>query len=519
MEKLHIGQQEKPYFIAYRLQDSETAWVSAVFGSLTGSTHYRTRMLSVDVRVGDYKLDNTNDYGQGSSGAAGYMRLAIEDDYQELRRQIWLGTDGAYKKAVEDLSKKRALLQNKNLTDLVADFYKEDPTTHSDLPPRLAMNVKPWEGLARDLSGLFRQMPDAATSGVTLSAANTRTYYLTSEGTSYVRLKPELSFTARASTQAADGMPLSDSIFISGRSAADLPAKEELAARIRQMGAHLKDLRQAGLIETYNGPVLFEGEAAAEAFSAVFVPDLLGSHRVISDNPNIERSSSGESPFTDKIGARVLPDSLGVVDDPGETRLGNAALAGACRFDDEGMRASRTVLVEKGILKTLLTTRNPVRGIDHSTGSRHGGAAPSNLFVTAENGLGAAELREKFLALVKQRNKEYGILVRHMRDGGITPILAYKVFPDGREELIRNASITGLTAATFKEIVAASKESYLHTAPFRGRMMPGQFSPLDTGGQVISLVVPSLLFEDLTLRKMRGEVPRPPVAPHPYFEK
>jgi hypothetical protein len=97
-------------------------------------------------------------------------------------------------------------------------------------------------------------------------------------------------------------------------------------------------------------------------------------------------------------------------------------------------------------------------------------------------------------------------------------VLAYKVFPDGREELIRNASITGLTAATFKEIVAASKESYLHTAPFRGRMSPGQ-SPLDYGAQVISLVVPSLLFEDLTLRKMRGEVPKPPVAPHPFFDK
>jgi hypothetical protein len=35
----------------------------------------------------------------------------------------------------------------------------------------------------------------------------------------------------------------------------------------------------------------------------------------------------------------------------------------------------------------------------------------------------------------------------------------------------------------------------------------------------LRFAVPSLLFEDLTLRKARGETPNPPVAKHPFFDE
>jgi len=36
---------------------------------------------------------------------------------------------------------------------------------------------------------------------------------------------------------------------------------------------------------------------------------------------------------------------------------------------------------------------------------------------------------------------------------------------------------------------------------------------------IVSWVVPSLLFEDLTLKKPSGENLRPPIAAHPYFDR
>src|SRR5207248_8232034 len=55
-------------------------------------------------------------------------------------------------------------------------------------------------------------------------------------------------------------------------------------------------------------------------------------------------------------------------------------------------------------------------------------------------------------------------------DDSDTPALhaavAVKLFPDGHEEPIRNASVSGLTAASFKSIVAASQSRTVYTSPF-----------------------------------------------------
>ena len=43
--------------------------------------------------------------------------------------------------------------------------------------------------------------------------------------------------------------------------------------------------------------------------------------------------------------------------------------------------------------------------------------------------------------------------------------------------------------------------------------LPGESEPL------VSMVTPSLIFEDLTLKQPSGEIPNPPVASHPFFER
>jgi predicted Zn-dependent protease len=525
MKQLQLENLEKPYFISFRVMDSENANVSASFGALNNSSGGRSRSFTVEVRVGDYKLDNTNFYSPNFDMSSmvqvfnGTTQLPIEDDYGELRRQIWLATDATYKKAVEDLSKKRAGLQNKVNTDAIPDFTKEDPSSTTVDAPVVHADRAKWETLARSLSGLFRQMPDIYTSNISLSAANSYIRYLNSDGTSYTRRQPSVTFNAHAATQAPDGAPLDDFVWLYARSPAELPSADELASRVRALGQRLKDLRASSVIENYNGPVLAEGDAAAQLFRLVFVPNLLGSHQVLRDSAfGQQQAQQGENPFVDKIGARVLPEFLSVTDNPTLTEYNKIPLAGSCKVDEDGIPTRETRLVEKGILKTLLVTRSPVRGIEHSTGSRHaGGATPSNIFVTAENGLSAAQLRTKFLDLVKQRNKEFGIVVRRMRYAA-APVLAYKLFLDGREELIHGVQFAGLNASTFKEIVAASKDQNTLTVEFRPQRTMGMFSFGDEAYAPVTLSVPSLLFEDVTVRKVRGETPKPPVASHPYFD-
>ncbi len=450
----------------------------------------------------------------------GTTQLPLDDDYKELRRQMWLATDATYKKAVEDFSKKRAALQNKSSSDEIPDFTKENPASNTVDAAAVQVDRAKWESLARNLSALFRQMPDVYTSNINLAATNSYIRYLNSDGTSYTRRLPRVTFSAHAATQAPDGTSLDDSVWIYARSLAELPSADELASRVRTLGQRLKDLRSASAIENYNGPLLVEGDAAAQLMEREFVPNLLAWRRPLVDNAmsGSQQAAPAENPFIDKIGARALPEFLSVTDNPTLGEYNKVSLVGSCKVDEDGVPSRETTLVEKGILKTLLVTRDPVRGIEHSTGSRHAGqATPSNIFVTAENGLSAAELHAKFLDLVKQRNKEFGIVVRRMR-GATTPLLAYEVFPDGREELIHGMQLAGLNAAAFKEIVAASKDQNILTVDFRPQRNVGLPSFGDEGYMPVTLVVPSLLFEDVTVRKVRGETSKPPVASHPYFD-
>jgi predicted Zn-dependent protease len=526
MKELQLENLEKPYFIAYRVVDSESTRVAASFGALTHSNTGRSRMLNVEVRVGDYSLDNSNFFSFNFDGGTGFQifngntMLPLDDDYKELRRLIWLATDSAYKKAVEDFSKKRAMFQNKTRSDDTADFTKENPVTSTEELPPLKINRSQWETETRNLSALFRKMPAINTSDVAFNAVSSYVRYLTSEGTSYTRRQPSIAFNASAATQASDGTPLDDFVWFHGRSVAEIPPEQELASRLQALGKTLTELKDASTLVNYNGPVLAEGDAAAQLFRLVFIPNLLGSRRVVSDMQGFQNNGNqAENPFIDKIGARVLPDFLSVTDDPTIGDYQHQRMTGFSKIDEDGMPTRQTKLIESGILKTLLTSRDPVRGVEHSTGSRHAGqATPSNVFVTSSNGLSDAEIRAKFIEMIKQRNRPFGILVRRMRNVN-NPVLAYKVFPDGKEELIRGVQFFGLTAAAFRDIVAASKEQHILTVRFQPRNQMPMMTMAEENFTPVTLAVPSLLFEEATIRKIRAEAPNPPVAGHPFFDK
>jgi hypothetical protein len=84
-------------------------------------------------------------------------------------------------------------------------------------------------------------------------------------------------------------------------------------------------------------------------------------------------------------------------------------------------------------------------------------------------------------------------------------LVAVKVSPDGREEPLRNIEVAGIDPPSFKDILVAGREPFINTVPFQG--------------VICSFAVPSLLFEDLTLKKPSGEIGKPPIAKHPFFDR
>jgi len=535
--------------------EMNSAEARASFGALLLSSSVRNRFLAVEVRVGSPKFDNSHflsmsflNRGGLTGGFGGTSLLPLEDNYRELRRQLWLATDSAYKKALEDLSRKRAALQNKTSTEDIPDFSQEKPATVTEARASAKIDLGQLESLARSLSRVFKGSPTIFSDSADMTMARAYTRYVNSEGTIFTLNKSVAGAVLNAETQADDGAPLADFLAAYAPSIEGLPSERNLESHALSMGQRLEKLRAAPVLDHYNGPVLFEGQAAAELFSQVIAPALLSVRLPVSDMPQFGLISANQgNPYQDRLGGRVLPDFLSVVDDPTLSRYQDEPLLGSRRVDDDGVPTRRTVLVENGTLKTLLATRDPVAGVTQSTGSRRGGTiAPSNLIVTATQGLRDEEMKAKLLSLVKQRGKTFGIVVERLANpmasepqdmlmslmssmmpgqGGEGPsrpvVVAYKVFPDGHEELVRNVAVDGVTTSSFKDVVAASATSLVYSTPFAS-MVHSMFSlisvfgpPSETRAPIVSFVVPSLLLDDVTLKFPIKEIPKLPLSTRP----
>lgn len=549
MTALRLDTMPGPYFISYQIDDIKRTGVSASLGGLSQSGQGRSRRLTVEVRIGDYTFDNTNYFGMRGgdffSGMAGMGfgsggEIPLDDDYQAIRRQLWLATDAAYKGAIEQLAGKRAALANTQArSDSLPDFARTTPTQITDVRSESAVDRQAAEALARDLSAALMTYPDLQRSEVSVLGLDVFTEYLNSEGTSYERAVPWWQLTVTAGTQAADGMPLYRSFAIQGPSFGSLPSHADALARIHRLGDELERQRTQPVAAIYHGPVLITGQAAAQIFAQVFGTQLIARRASVASNPIL--AGMMRASLADEIGGRVLARFLTVSDDPTLETVGGHYVGGY-RVDDDGVATSRTTLVAHGILKGLLGTRVPAKGAEHPTGNNRGGGADiSTMLVVADSGLSDSAMQRKLLALVADRGLPYGIMVRSTADaslgfGGAMAMFAnfargmngasfaltdaVRVYPDGHEEAIRGGGLEDLTMASFRDIVAASDSGAVWTAPIPDLSgLPIELAGLMNFASLrppSSFVVPSLLFEDLSVQAHQGDTPKPPVIPPPW---
>ena len=554
MSQLRLQQMEKPYFIAYRVQDIAQQQISATLGSLTntGGTPVRNRLIGVELRVGDYKFDNSNFISmQRARGGAATMFLSaineasLDDNYAQLRRELWLSTDRQYKRAIEDFSAKQAASKSRNMGEEIPDFSQEQVVNASTAQVNITLPVPEMEALARELSAVFRSTPLIDQSSVKIEFKDVYTRYMNSEGTVFTRSAPLIKLEVTARAQSQDGIPISDSFTVYGHKAADLPSKDNLKQRVVALAGSLQKVRAAATVERYNGPVLFEGPAAGEILLQQFGSRLAAARSPMSDNLQFENvflqmlDRMGGSSLQEKMGARVMPEFLSVSDNPLESSFHGNSLFGTLAIDDDGVKTRKTVLIEHGILKNLLSSRVPVRQISQSSGSRRGWAAvPSNLFVNSEKSLSAGELRQQLLKIAKDRGLDYAVIIRRVGGGaqasfvetikamtnqGVSASVseAYKIFADGHEEPLRGVHIAEMPAESFKEIVATGDEPALYSDEVMPRVGALFSMGMSAGNDlpVVSCIAPSLLFEEISLSKVEGPFPARPISESPLAEK
>jgi PmbA/TldA metallopeptidase C-terminal domain len=542
-KKLTIPNLEAPYFIQYVLDQEDTFNISANLGGLVSRSREQFRSPDVRVRVGSYKFDNTNFAGGGGGGSRYDLeRFPIENEYPVLRRFFWLETDSAYKSAVEAISRKRAALKNLTQSEQLDDFAPAPPVHNVRGMGKLTIDEDAWANRVRALSAVFSNYPELKSSGVELESSAGGTYVANSEGTEVSSPETVTILRAAASGQAADGMSVRDSIAFHALDPLHMPTDAEMAQGVKALAERVTALAKAPKGEDYSGPVLFEGEAGPQVFAEVLGRNLTVTRRPVSDGGR--GGASAPSDFESRIGSRILPDTINVVDDPTQKEWRGRPLFGSYEVDREGVVAQPLRLVEKGVLKNFLLTRQPVHGYAASNGrarlpGSYGAstATLSNLFVSSSETVPVADLKKKLIDLCQARSKSYGLLVRKMdfpSAGSIeearrvmqasagssrpvsAPLLVYKVYPDGREELVRGLRFRDFNGKSLKDILAVGDDSV--TLEYMENGAP--FAILGRGYTAeVSVVAPSLLVDDLQLLAVVEELPKLPVVPAPELIK
>lgn len=512
-----------PYYLSYDIADSATVTVSSTFGALAHSGSAHRRSAHVDVRVGDYALDNTHQVrgkaGVASGNGNANVLIPLDDDPLAIRAALWLETDKRFKRSVAQFATVQTNNQVKvEQEDKSADFSKEAPQKFLEPSPRpldAQVDRKGWEAKVRKYTAPFHQYGDLYNATATFQADQEIRWFVDSNGaldqtsTTFYRLFIE------AEAHAADGMQLPRYESFSALTPAGLPDDAAVLKAVDKMIADLKALRTAPVVDPFTGPAILSGRATAVFFHEVF------GHRI--EGHRQKNEGEGQT-FKKMVGQPILPTFLSVNFDPTLKTYAGTDLVGSYLVDDEGALAKPVVAVKDGILQNFLMGRSPIDGFAQSNG--HGRAQAgyepvarqSNLVILNSKPESRAELKKQLLAQIKVQGKPFGLLFDDIQGGftltgrsipnafNVLPIMVYRVYPDGKEELVRGVDLVGTPLTTFSKILAADDEKSV----FNG------ICGAESGGVPVSASGPAILLSQIEVQKKSKAQDRPPILPAPF---
>jgi hypothetical protein len=172
-------------------------------------------------------------------------------------------------------------------------------------------------------------------------------------------------------------------------------------------------------------------------------------------------------------------------------------------------------------------SRSPLVTIPQSNGHgrRQLGFVPvarqGNLIVSSSHTVTNDQLRQQLIALVKQQNKPFGLLIDDIAGGftftgrqqpqafQVLPLVVYKVFPDGRpDQLVRGVDIVGTPLVSLTKIVATGDTPDI----FNG------YCGAESGSVPVSAVAPAILISEMEVQKKQTSTDKPPILPPPAHD-
>lgn len=343
---------------------------------------------------------------------------------------------------------------------------------------------------------------------MTLRVVDARSYFVDSVGSRVQKQWANVVLTISLSRSSPAGGRVAHSRSIDAQGTSGLPDARRIHGLLEELSAELDELALAPLAATAVAPVLLEGAAAAGLFH-----EALG-HQIE------ERHAPVVATFANRIGKKVLPSFVNVYDDPTISAIDGVPLHGHYQVDDEGVPARRVDIVVNGSLRRLLSSRSSAPQASDLDG--HGRAEPgrapvgrqANLVVHPEQVRSRRELRRQFIALLRDQQAPFGYRFVSIEGGTTSPAdtdfqlvgeLVYKVYPDGREVLVRDAVLEGDAEEVLQSVVAMGDRMGVYNG----------FCGAESGWVPVASAAPSVVLRKALVRAVGSSniVPPPPPPP------
>ncbi|HEV2711266.1 MAG TPA: metallopeptidase TldD-related protein [Edaphobacter sp.] len=497
---------QRPYFIEYQLDDLNGYELVANYGALTREESNHQRVVRVTVRVGDYAVDSSSSHGDGASAFA-----PSDNNPEALKYALWIATDTAYKNALQAYAAKQAALKQFQAPRMELDFAEAKPAVHVDPLVSMDLDRKEWKRRIIEASGLFETAPEVRASAeqVQYSTANLRAvtvnrYLVNTEGTVVRHGYTGYAAGISVGGQAPDGMLLGRDNASTAADAKELETWPVFRKRVIDDLKSFAALQAAPVVpaEDYHGPILFSGDAASDVMAHLFVP------HIEADRPAIGTTGRTTGEYASSYKSRVLPAILDVTDNPLMAKFDGKTLLGAYTVDDEGVPAESVDVVVKGILQSYLIGREPVKDFPSSNG--HGRSPVGRVaqpqagvvIVKSPEAVPVDELNKRLLAMAKEQGRE--VYAVETLGGALEPRVLYRVHADGTRELVRGAVFDELDNRTLRsDIVAAGNDPYVSNS---------------LGPVPQTMIAPSLLFDDVGIKRATEEQHKLPYYPPPALD-
>lgn len=494
----------RPYLVSYLVRDFEQHWFDARFGTLFGEEERQWRRCFADIRVGSHRNDHVRDGGLGDNSqkaeSFAFTSLPVGTRLDGVVHSVWQLTEARYREAAEDLLEKRAdSLHYRNEAESHVSFERREAIVDHRTPRFPAVDHDRWRRYVQRASAVGRRQKGVYGCEVELTVRNTTRVLVSTEGTSIVDRLPlwQILVHLDYSSEAGIAVPWTLSKFVTHPR--ELPTLEALVAEIRSSITKMRAIARSDTLRAYSGPVLLDPRPAG-----LLMHEALG-HRL--EGNRLLSSGEGQT-FKDSLGEVLLPEAISMRDDPTLESWDGHSLVGHYRYDDEGVPSTNASLVERGSIAGYLTSRAGIAKRHHSNGHARNEAFERPMsrmgvtIVDAAAPVDDAELKLKLIEEVKRRGLPFGIHVLEA-DSGETATKSYdfqaflgeiraanRVYPDGREEPVRDVSFVGTPLNAIRGIVAAGARHEVDNA----------YCGAESGAVPVSTITPALLVENLELQ-------------------